>query len=349
MIKLLTGEPAVGVTRGPRIESIHNVAACATTVKGDVIASVGDITTPVFLRSASKPFIAAAVLREGAAARFGLEPHEIAVMAASHNGEPIHVAAVRSILQKIDATEADLACGANAPSYEPAARALTESGEHFGAVHNNCSGKHAGILALARLLGAPFVGYLGRVHPAQAAVIALCERASGETFADDRLGIDGCGIPVYATSLRRAARSFARIATLEEFEDKDAAAIDVVRKAMMAHPEYVGGTDRFDTELMRLTGGSVCAKAGAEGVHADALLASGAGLVLKVIDGNRRAAPPAAIALLRGLGALDDSDVARLSSFAHAPVRNVAGIVTGEVAALAGFGALAPAMGHATH
>lgn len=349
MIKLLTGEPAVGVTRGPRIESIHNVAACATNVRGDVIASVGDITTPVFLRSASKPFIAAAVLREGAVARFGLESHEIAVMAASHNGEPIHVAAVRSILKKIDATEADLACGANAPSYEPAARALTESGERFGAIHNNCSGKHAGILALARLLGAPLAGYLGRIHPAQAAVLALCERASGERFADDRLGVDGCGIPVYATSLRRAARSFARIATLDEFDDKDAAAIDVVRQAMMAHPEYVGGSERFDTELMRVTHGTICAKAGAEGVHADAILPMGAGLVLKIVDGNRRATPAATIALLRGLGALDDAAVAALAPFARTPVRNVAGVTTGEIAALPGFGALAPATGHAAH
>ena len=349
MIKLLTGEPAVGVTRGPRIESIHNVAACATTVTGDVIASVGDITTPVFLRSAAKPFIAAAVLREGAVARFGLEPHEVAVMAASHNGELIHVAAVRSILKKIDATEADLACGAHAPSYEPAARALVAGGETYSAAHNNCSGKHAGILALARLLGAPLAGYLGRIHPAQAAVIALCERASGEHFGDDRLGIDGCGIPVYATSLRRAARSFARIATLQEFEDKDAAAIEAVRSAMMAHPEYVGGSERFDTELMRAAGGTICAKAGAEGVHADALLPMGAGLVLKVIDGNRRAVPAATIALLRGLGALDESALVKLAPFTRTPIRNVAGIETGEIAALAGFGSLAPATGHAAH
>jgi len=347
--KLLSGEPAVGVTRGQRVESTHSVAACATTVTGDVIASVGDIATPVFLRSSAKPFIAAAVLREGAVERFGLTPQEIAVMAASHNGEPIHTTAVRSILEKIGASESDLACGAHAPSYEPAARALAAQGTAFSAVHNNCSGKHAGILALARLLGAPLAGYLGRTHPAQAAVIALCERASGEQFTDDRLGVDGCGIPVYATSLRRAARSFARIATLQEFDDQDAAAIDVVRKAMMAHPEYVGGTERFDTELMRATHGTICAKAGAEGVHADAILPLGAGLVLKVIDGNRRAVPAATIALLRGLGALDDAALAALAPFARTSVRNAAGLEVGEIAALTDFGVLTPVLGHAAH
>src|SRR6185312_10001578 len=147
--------------------------------------------------------------------------------------------------------------------------------------HNNCSGKHAGILALCRMLDAPLAGYLEAGHPAQRAILAICGRVSDDTFGPERLGVDGCGIPVYATSLRNAARSFARLATLEAMSDGDAAAVARVRAAMLAQPAYVAGTGRFDTDLMRATNGAIACKAGAEGVHADALLESGLGLVVK--------------------------------------------------------------------
>jgi L-asparaginase II len=159
---------------------------------------------------------------------------------------------------------------------------------------------------------------------------------SDDRFGDDRLGVDGCGIPVYATSLRNAARSFARLATLAELEAADAEALARVRAAMIVEPAYVGGTARFDTDLMVAGNGRIVAKAGAEGVHTTALLDQGAGLVLKVVDGSRRAAPPAAIALLHRLEVLDDAQRAALEDHAQAAVRNSAGDIVGTVAALAG-------------
>jgi L-asparaginase II len=331
--RLIHGVPFVGVSRGDRIESIHAVAACATTVDGEVLLAFGTIDEPVYLRSAAKPFIAAAVVRAGAADRFGFDDRDLAIMSASHNGEPGHVAAVRALLEKIGAQPADLQCGAHAPSYEPAALALAEPPT---VLHNNCSGKHAGILALCRMLDAPFAGYLDAGHPAQRAILALCERVSDDRFGADGLGIDGCGIPVYATSLRRAARSFARLATLSELDPADAAALARVRAAMIAEPFYVAGTDRFDTDLLRAGNGRIACKAGAEGVHASALLDLGAGLVLKVVDGTRRAAAPAAVALLSRLGALDDMQVSTLGSHASAAIRNVAGTPVGTIAVLPG-------------
>jgi L-asparaginase II len=334
---MLFGIPLVGVSRGLRLESIHAVAACASDVEGNVVLALGAIDEPVFLRSTAKPFIAAAGVRAGMLERFGFDDRELAVMCASHTGEPFHVAAVKAILTKIGATVADLRCGTQPPAYAPAALALAAAGETPSAVHNNCSGKHAGILALARMLGAPLAGYLAADHPAQRAILALCERVSDDRFTHETLGIDGCGIPVYATSLRKAARSYARFAALRELAAPDAAALARVRMAMIAQPEYVGGTQRFDTDLIRAGAGRIVCKAGAEGVHGTALLDGGLGLVLKVVDGASRAVPPAAIALLRRLGALDEEQAAQLHGYARVALYNVAGRCVGGIAALDGF------------
>lgn len=312
----LAGIPAVDVTRGERVESTHDVAACACDDRGRILLQHGTIDAPVFLRSAAKPFIAAAAVRAGVVERFGLEPREIAIMCASHHDEPDHRAAAASILAKIGARETDLQCGGS-PS----------------PLHHNCSGKHAGILALARLRGESFDGYLDVTHPVQREILAFCERVFGDRFTPDRLGIDGCGIPVFATSLSHAARGFARFATLHDFADADRAALQTVRDAMAGHPWMVSGTARFDTDLMTVTAGAIVCKGGAEGVHASSLLASGTGLVLKVIDGSSRAVAPATIALLRGLDALDAGELSGLASHARVPVRTVAGITAGEIRA----------------
>jgi L-asparaginase II len=332
---VLSGVPLVGVTRGDRFESIHAVAACACDVDGTVVLALGTNDEPVFLSSSAKPFITAAGVRAGTAQRFGFDDRELALISASHNAQAFHVEGVRGILTKIGATVDDLRCGAHAPTYRPAAAALRAHGEKPTALHNNCSGKHAGILALARVLEAPFEGYLEPGHPAQRAILAFCERVSDDAFTSDKLGIDGCGIPAYATSLRNAARSFARLATLDQLDPADAAALARVRAAMIAEPDYVAGTKRFDTDLIRAGNGRIVCKGGAEGVLATALLDGGLGLVLKVVDGAQRAAPPAALALLRQLGALDDEQVSALHAHASPTVANHAGTIVGHVAALA--------------
>jgi L-asparaginase II len=311
----LAGVPAVDVWRGPRVESTHDVAACACTADGDVRYARGTIDVPVFLRSAAKPFIAAAAVRAGAVRRFGLVPREIAVMAASHEGEPGHLGAVASILAKIGASDGDLHCDARDP------------------LRHNCSGKHAGILALARLLDAPLGTYLDIAHPAERAILDLCARVFGGPFGPDRIGVDGCGIPVIAVTLRAAARGFARFAALRDLDPADREALAVVRDAMVAEPWYVAGSGRFDTDLMRAGAGAIVAKAGAEGVQSVALGASGIGVVLKVVDGARRAVAPATLAALATLDALGAAQHDALSAHARAPVTNAAGRIVGEIVA----------------
>jgi L-asparaginase II len=324
----------VRVTRGELVESVHEVAACVADARGAVIWSSGDVDRPVYLRSAAKPFIAAAVVASGAAARYGFDDKEVAVIAASHGGEPGHVNAVRRILTKIGLGPSDLRCGSHAPSYAPAAAALAAAGEAPSALHNNCSGKHAGILAMCVRLGFDLDSYLEPEHPAQRLILEFCARLSDEDSENLPVGIDGCGIPVYATSLRRSARAFARFATLEAIAEPDAEALGRVRSAMQSEPWYVAGTRRFDSALIAATRGRIVGKAGAEGVHGSALVREGLGAVLKVADGAVRAAAPSAVALLANLGAFDPGEVAELAEFAAPAICNVAGTPVGRIWAL---------------
>jgi L-asparaginase II len=324
----------VEVTRGDLVESLHHVAACAVDARGNVVLETGDIETPVYLRSAAKPFIAAAAIEAGVRETFALEPREIAVMAASHFGEPFHVEAVASILRKIGMSVGDLQCGTHLPYDEKTARTMIREGIEPTAIYNNCSGKHAGILALCKAIGADTATYLEASNPAQLRILDLCARLSDDDPATWPLSVDGCGIPVYATSLRNAARSFARYAALQDVEPRDAQALRVVRDAMVAHPEYVAGTGQFDTVLMQAGNGAIACKGGAEGVHAIAAIPQGLGYVSKVLDGAGRARGPSSVAALLRLRVIDEEKAMKLARFGHPIVYNRAGRAVGEIRAV---------------
>ncbi len=321
----------VEVTRGDLVESIHDVAACAGDARGNVRFSSGDVDRLVYLRSSAKPFIAAAAVAAGVVERFGLEPREVAVMASSHFGEPFHVEAVASILRKTGFDVSALQCGTHDPYNEASAHALIRAGETPSALYNNCSGKHAGILALCKAIGADPATYLEAQNPAQVEILALCARLSDDDAATWPVGADGCGIPVYATPLRNAALSFARFASLDGVDPRDAAALRVVRDAMVAHPAYVAGTGVFDTVLMEAGEGSIACKGGAEGVQGVSDISSGLGLAVKVADGTGRARGPATIAVLHALGTLDAQRATKLARFGRPIVYNRAGRAVGEI------------------
>jgi L-asparaginase II len=235
------------------------------------------------------------------------------------------------MLRKMDLPESALRCGPHLPYDEASAHALLRSGASPTAIHNNCPGKHAGILGLSLVMQAPLETYLERDHPAQRAILAFCARICGIDPSAMTMGVDGCGIPVFAVSLPVAATAFARLATLQRVDPHDAQALQIVRAAMMAHPEYVGGSGEFDTDLMRIANGDVTAKSGAEGVHGLAALRAGVGAVLKVIDGNGRAVPPATMELLRRTQIAGEVPLRALQFFATPDVRNRAGRVVGAL------------------
>lgn len=321
----------VEVTRGDLVESIHRVDACAVDARGNVLFTSGDVESPVFLRSSAKPFIAAAGVKAGVVERFGLDSREIAVMSASHFGEPFHVAAVASILEKIGLDETALQCGVHAPYDEASAQALQRAGIAPTPIYNNCSGKHAGILALCLTIGADPATYLEASNPAQRAILDFCARVSDDDPATWPLGVDGCGIPVYATPLRNAALSFARLATLDGVDPADARALQTVRDAMSAHPEYIAGTNQLDTVLMQRTGGKLVCKGGAEGVHGVGAIERSLGFVSKVRDGAGRARGPSTVTALRALDVLDEAEATELGRIRRPIVYNRAGRPVGEI------------------
>ena len=237
-----------------------------------IVSALGAIDVPVYLRSTAKPFIAAAAVREGVVERFGLEPHEIALMAASHNGEPFHIAAVRSMLRKIGLPETALACGAH-PPYEPAsAEAFVREGIAFSPIHNNCSGKHAGILALSTLLGAGVATIASRTIPRNNGSSSCARARAGSPSRSFRSESTAAEFP---SSRRRCATQRKRSPVsprLDGSTTRDAAALRHRARSNDAYPQYVAGTGEFDTALMRAGAGRIAAKSGAEGVHGIAIV-----------------------------------------------------------------------------
>jgi L-asparaginase II len=253
------------VTRFPMVESRHFGHAVVVDREGAIQLALGDAERPTLPRSAIKPLQALPTIAGGAVARFGLEPAEVAVMCASHAAEPFHLEAVRGILRKIGAAEEDLHCGPHAPGDPAAAAELVRQGLQPTAIHNNCSGKHAGMLTLSRLLEAPLAGYWKPGHLAQGAiqrVLALTGEVDPESLA---WGTDGCGVPTYLLTLRQLATAFARLAAPDGLPGPEQDGARAIAAATNACPEYVSGTRGFCTALLRAGGGALVAKGGAEG------------------------------------------------------------------------------------
>ena len=330
--------PLVEVNRGNITESRHRGHIVAVDGDGKEIASLGDAEIVTFLRSSAKPFQALPLLLTGAADRFNFTEEEVALACASHNGEPIHVQIVSSMLKKIGLSVSDLKCGVHEPYSAPEAKRLRELGEAPTALHNNCSGKHAGMLAVAQHLGAPTQTYDQADNPVQIAVRDEIARFADCSSEDLAVGVDGCGVPVYGMSVRAMARMYARLATGADRDDPTAAACRRIVAAMTNHPELIGGThDRLDTEMMRASKGTLVSKVGAEGVYTAGIFPSrnwpsGLGLAIKIEDGDDyRARPTVVIESLRQLGVLDDEALAALAQFARFTIKNRRGDHVGEV------------------
>jgi L-asparaginase II len=304
------------------------------------VFSFGDIERPIFSRSAVKSIQALPLIESGAADKFALTEMELALACASHSGEPAHVATAARMLGKAGLAEDALACGAHWPTNADAARALAREGGSPSALHNNCSGKHAGFLCVACALGVETAGYERAEHLVQCEVKAALEDVCGERLGDDRRAIDGCSIPTYAMPLKSLARGFARMGIGRGLGAIRAAAAKRLFAAIAAHPSYVAGADRFDTEAMILLQGRAITKTGAEGVFCAALPELGLGLAVKADDGATRAAEAMIAALIARFLPMAHSTQAEFARFLRRPLTNWRGKEVGEVRAV---GALAVA------
>jgi L-asparaginase II len=333
--------PLVEVWRGRLVESRHRGHVVALDGDGRVVARLGSPETVTYLRSSAKPHQAVPLVATGAADRFGFTPAELAVACGSHNGERAHVETVAGMLEKTGLGESALKCGVHEPFGREAAAELRRRGERPGVLHNNCSGKHAGMLALALHLGAPPDTYDHPEGPVQQSILRAVSRFSDVPAGEIALGTDGCGVPVFGLPVSAMALMYARlVAPPAGFDAATARACRRIIAAMTGAPEMVGGErERLDTEMMRATGGRVISKVGAEGVYTVGVLPSarwprGLGLALKIEDGeDRRARPTVVVESLRQLGALDSAALAALAPYSRFPIRNHRGDTVGEVRA----------------
>ncbi len=335
-------QPLVELTRGPLVESIHFGAVAVADAQGRLVAHYGDPQAWANLRSSAKPFQALSMVEGGAADAFGLAEREIAIACASHSGTEDHMAVLSGMQTKIGVSETDLLCGTHYPMHEPTARAMRERGETPTSNRHNCSGKHTGMLANAKMRHFSIADYLNPEHPVQKVIL--------QTFAEmvsllpERIpvGIDGCSAPTFATPLTNAAQAYALLADPSGLPEKRAAALRRIANAMTAHPDMVAGPGRWDTIIMQVTGGRVISKGGAEGYQGMALrpgalgpASPALGIALKVSDGDQggRAVGTAALSVLVQLGALNAEEIVQLAAFDRRPLYNWRKLEIGEVRA----------------
>ena len=334
-------EPLVEVKRGSITESRHRGHIVVVDPEANIIASLGAPENVTFLRSSAKPFQALPLLISGAADRFGFTDREVALACGSHNGEPIHTELAASMLKKIGLGPEALHCGVHEPYGTEAALDLRTRGEQPNALHNNCSGKHAGMLAVALHLGAPTDNYESPENPVQKAIADVVSQFSGVEVTDMAVGVDGCAAPVFGITVKAMALAYARLVSPPaSFDQKTRDACKRIVRVMSAYPELIGGTsERLDTELMRAAPRSLVSKVGAEGVYTAGIRPSdewpqGLGVALKIEDGDdKRARPTVVIESLRQLGVLRDESLEAVAKYAFFPVKNRRGDLVGEIRA----------------
>jgi L-asparaginase II len=335
------------VYRGNHVESVHSGSIAVVDSLGRLAAWAGDPGLKTYLRSAAKPFQAIPLLEYGGVDEYDLTGEEIALTAASHGGEPIHVSTAAAMLRKGEFDESDLLCGAHPPYDERAAAELRASGEEASPLHNNCSGKHAGMLLATRVMDVAAGRYIDAIHPLQVLMRSTLAEFAGVPADEIAMAIDGCGVPAYRLSLARTAFAFARLmapGTLERYADTASHVVE----AMTTFPHYVAGAWSMTTPLMQAFRGNLLAKEGAEGFYAMALSPAlhdelterlhvdddvALGIALKIDDGSMtRGRNPVILKTLSLLG-IDVWSHPELQRYREWPLRNVSGTLVGDVRA----------------
>lgn len=342
-------QPIFELTRGQTVESIHFGAAAVVNSSGRLIAWVGSPHLVTFLRSSSKPLQALPLIERGGDNIFHLTSKEIAIICGSHAGTDEHLAVIQGIQAKAGVHESDLLCGTHPPFHAPTAKALDARGESPTPNRHNCSGKHTGMLAHARMRGLSITDYVNPEHPVQQTIRETIAEMCGLPSAQVEIGIDGCSAPNFAMPLYNAALGFARLCDPRGFPVERTAACRRITAAMMAFPDMVGGPDSFDTRLMETCRGRIISKGGAEGYLALGIMpgtlgvdSPGIGATIKIADGDQpirkpdgsaynRVRPAAALELLRQLGAITNKELETLAGYGPVkPVTNWRKLVVGE-------------------
>ncbi len=326
------------VIRGDTVESVHRGHLLVIDGDGEKVLSLGSRDTVTFFRSACKPLQAVPFITSGAADAFGYSEEEIALACASHSGEPRHVRVVQLMLERAGLAEGQLQCGAHLPFNEKESERMLRAGEHPTQLHNNCSGKHAAMLATVKHTDGDTATYDSPDNPVQQAILKTISVFAELPIEKIKIGIDGCAAPNFALPLSAMAKCFLNLVSPPERFGSDLRdACSRIVSAMTNFPELIGGVERLDTMLMQSVPGKIISKVGADGVWLCALLPSekwprGLGIALKIEDGDdRRSRPVVAIEVLKRLGTLSADDLPELSPM---PIKNRRGDVVGRVEAV---------------
>lgn len=332
--------PVYELSRGTIVESLHFGALAISDARGRLIAWYGDPQAVTYLRSTAKPFQALPLIEQGGMSRFSLSPAEVALVCASHAGTDAHVATLLSIQEKTGVREAELLCGVHPPYDEATLAAMRERGEEPSPNRHNCSGKHTGMLVLARLKGWQGEDYIRPDHPVQQSILQTFAEMCDLPPEEIQLGTDGCSAPNFAVPLKNVAAAYARLCDPGSLSPGRAEACRAITSAMTRHPDMVAGPGKFDTRLMECGQGKIVSKGGAEGYRGIGLLpgalspgSPALGIALKISDGDPRgrAAHAVSLEILRQLGALSANDLESLEDFGPVrPVTNWRNLVVGQ-------------------
>ncbi len=325
--------PLAIATRGEAVENVHYGSIAVVSGDGDLLCYVGDPHFPTFTRSTLKPLQAVPLLAHPEVERFGFSPAEIALICASHSGEPEHLRTVASMLARIGCREGDLQCGVHVPLYYECVGAPVPSGAVFTSLHHACSGNHTGMLALAKLLEEPVERYLEPESEGQRQILDAVAYFSDVPRDALCLGVDGCSAPNAALPLSGLALAYAEL-TRHGTDPHYRKAPERILEAMAAHPYQVSGTQRTDFILTRAGAGAWLTKIGAEGVHAMAIESRGWGIAIKIADGSARVQPVVAASVLRQLGLLQDPADEDLKTLEQGAILNCRGLQTGRIQAV---------------
>jgi L-asparaginase II len=322
--------PLAVATRGGVVEAVHYGSIAVVDAGGTVLHAAGDVGARIFPRSSLKPLQALPLVAHPGFARFGFGPREIALLCASHSGEPRHAETVAQMLQTIGGHKHQLLCGTHPPLYFEAMDIRPRAEDIYAVVHHQCSGKHTGMLALAALLDLPADDYINPAHPVQQQVLEAVEYFTGVPRAQIITGIDGCSAPNFAVPLAALAAAFARLSVATP-DPRYGDAPRLILEAMARHPEMVSGLKRLDLAVAHAGKGDWVPKSGAEAVHALVVRSRGLGIAIKVADGSARAVAPVVVSVLQQLGLTDSLIDTPLEGYARPPITNLRGVVTGTM------------------
>jgi L-asparaginase II len=332
--------PLVEFTRGAIVESIHCGVVVVSDHAGNILFKIGDENLITYLRSTAKPLQVLALLEHPEAAHYHFEDDEIAIMCASHSGTDEHVAVLKKLQEKVSIDENDLQCGTHLPFDRITANQVVRGETRLSTLQHNCSGKHSGMLALAKLLAEPKESYLSPDRPTQQLILQTCGEMLDVPFSRFEMGIDGCSAPVFAVPMRNAAQAYARLCQPDHLTPRRMHACRCVTRAMMAHPFLVAGPERFDTAVMQSLPGKLIAKTGAEGFFGIGIMpdsikpgSPGIGIMVKICDGDlkERARPVVCMTILRHLGLLTPDVETLLKTYDRGNISNWRDIAVGEV------------------